>query len=389
MIADMAAENGWHAFSYIDDQLLVMHAGEADSILQWFLSKWKECGWEVSEKKLREAGPPSVSLTFLGVMINTAEGTASISPARLEKMKVELNQWASGVKTPDTNMQNLRQLAGILQFVSATIPFSQVYMRAIYEAQHQLHRHLDVQCEAQWWLWALHHLNGTARISIPHAMITYHHLSTDASKIGWGWYAPSLRIFGSGKWRERERHRSSTAHWEAAAIVFAIYGVARTAAGTVLVVHTDSEACFHAFSQCKCHDAKLLTLLRMAVTVQIRFGITLLVRWIPGSDNRISDAFSRGEVHHIPMGWSQKSPTTDERYLGGLLCLKSRSSQREEQYRQILRSSCSPNTASHRTTSPQPMPAWMCWNSLRVESPVMDVWCTWPSGFDVRIQHSQ
>lgn len=380
MIAELAAlEHGYYAASYCDDQLLIAYEDEMPRTLAWFIRTWRKWGWRVNEKKLRAAGRPSTSITFLGVQLDTATCTASITDDRKAKIIAELDEWITG--SARVSVKRVRRLAGMLAFVSAVVPFSTAYMRAMYESQSDHVRTEDIALEAEWWKFAIQSMNGEAKFAVPRNLIPQLHASTDASRIGWGWYAPSVQAFGHGKWSSRERMRSSTVHWEGAAIVFAAYALAKAAAGGLLVIHTDSDSCQCAFRQCKCFDAKLLTLLRFAVSLQIQHRFVIRVIHLPGRANGISDAFSRGKVRRTPSAWTRRMPTSQQRALGGVLCLRKPYARRSLELRQALRSNISQSTARLTTTSHQPTLVWTAWNHLPLDNPSEDVWQTWPDGF--------
>ena len=383
VIADKAAAlHAWFAASYIDDKLIVAYEDVMPAALEWFKAEWAAMGWTVNQKKLDEAGPPTTAITFLGVQLDAEQCTASITEDRKTKMLAELAEWRAGRVA--ATARRFKQLAGTLQFVSLIIPCSRAYMKSIYNAQLTGQLSDAVIDEIDWWSNALATLNGCAVFNPRELALSQHYVSTDACKIGWGWFAPFNNMCGWGELTPDEREQSSTAHWEAAGILFACWALAVTVSGGVLNVYTDSDACHYAFSRQTCDDAKLLAIVRMCVDLQLTYHFQIIVRHLAGSANVCSDGFSRGRVTHTPTGWTRMQPTEAQREaVGGVMRLQKRYARSWDQLRSTLRSGTSLNIASSISTSHQRTQPWTVWNHHQSALPSTDVWSTWPSGFEV------
>jgi hypothetical protein len=371
-IGDWLGEvHGLFAISYVDDKLVVVYADEADTKMAITRKAWSLCGWPESAKKRLVEGTPSTQMVFLGILFDTAAGTASLTPARRDQILQIITKWLhrKQARTP----REFSKLAGRLQFVATTTPFGKVFLRSLYKHAYStinngaspVHDELptEVVTDLIWWRYALQQGNTTAHFKddVPRSEL---HIYTDASGLGWGAACITRQEYACGPWTPEERKLTSTAHWEGAAIVFAAFLWGAHAAGGYLVIHSDSAACVHAFTKNTCTDPRMALLLRALSIVQIHLRFRLRVYHIPGVDNTYADKLSRSYTptpeyaHHNVI----KLPPLTRR-LGNIMHVKWPSHLSLGQLDTTLRSMTFKIIAENSTILSRHPPPWTPWSS--------------------------
>lgn len=305
----IALEYGWFSESYIDDFMMVVYADEAKTAVDTVLRIWADLGIPCNITKLETEGSPSDVCVFLGLLVSTRDMTVSVSLERVAKLldlidDILDDESLSGRHTPG----KLASLAGKLAFVSAVIPMGRCFLRPIYLAGSRsptawTSRFLAIPIQDSdaselrdvilWWKKVLSSAPPTVSFASPPLDVPRLHVYTDASGIGFGGIAPCVQEYFAGQWSRAERKYSTTAIWEGAAIIYAMMCWAHYVTGGYLVVHCDNSACVLAFTKCYARHPKLAWLLRLAVSLQIRERVVLMLRHIPGEINRAADRLSR------------------------------------------------------------------------------------------------
>lgn len=370
--------HGVFAISYVDDELVVVFADEAESKMTVTRGTWVTCGWPESLKKRLLEGTPSTQMIFLGIFFDTTAGTASLTPARRDAILQTIADWLRN-KDPRTPRE-FSKLAGKLQFVATTTPFGKVFLRSLYRHAYSTLNNssspvaarlpAEVATDLIWWRYALLQGNTTAHFKDDVSRSELH-IYTDASGLGWGAACITREEYACGPWTPEERGRTSTAHWEGAAIVFAAFLWGAHAAGGYLVVHSDSAACVHAFTNNACTDPRMSLLLRALSIAQIHLRFRLRVLHIPGVDNTYADKLSRSYtptpeyVHHNAI---QLPPST--RQLGNIMHVKWPSHLNLALLDTTLRSMIFGIIAKNSAILSQHPPPWTPWSSpLPAEPP--------------------
>ena len=183
---------GRHAISdalhYLDDYLIM---GPPDSklcghALQTSLEVCHTLGLRIAEHKL---DGPATAIPFLGILIDTADGTLKLPPEKLSRLRSLLASWR-GRKC--CKKRELLSLIGQLQHASRVVRSGRTFLRRMIdlssvpkELHHRVRLNVAFRSDLQWWSLFLADWNGISLLSSvckapPSATVT-----SDASG-GWG-----------------------------------------------------------------------------------------------------------------------------------------------------------------------------------------------------------
>jgi hypothetical protein len=321
-VEDLAARLYDHfSATYVDDSINCVYEDEVSVALQRMRDIWGALGWVLNEKKYATDGAPATAIDFLGVRICTVTCTVSVTDKRMGQLNClleELLRDDSLAGPAFASQQQLASLAGKLSFVSTVIPHGRVFLRSLFAAAsageqdvalmgtssgRAARRLKSSRCnipvegalkrDLAWWRWALPAMTGAAAFSFGSELPSIH-LATDASKHGYGCVNLTSREYASGRWTLAERAGGSVAHWELAAIVFAVATWAAGACGGLVLVSTDSMSGVWAIHNERAIDDRMHTLLCVLAAIQLHSKLLVLVEHIPGKLNTVPDDLSRG-----------------------------------------------------------------------------------------------
>ena len=363
----LAAEFGIYAETYIDDMLVVMYASEAARVVAIVERLWRYLGWPFNERKFAEESAPAPVRKFLGWTVDTARRVVFMDDEHLAKIQSTISSWLLGTVHPTPKMYS--QLAGRLQFIAKLFPFGRVFIRSLYKRGYGALRNVnlaapipdDVRADLEWWEHALGSLNGAASFA-EDSEGTVIHAYTDASGTGWGAVAHSIGQFACGRWDSEQRRNSSTAHWEAIAILNACWLWGRRAEDGTLHVHTDSFACVGFLRSMSAHDPQLYLVLRVVALLQLRWRFALRVSHVPGVENVDADYLSRHLRPNPPLAAFAKCAETDSMRICGSILRVSRSL-RESPDQSHLTQLCATlhNTVATSATQSRADLRWIPW----------------------------
>ena len=318
--------------SYVDDQLGMSWADTADGDLEYLRGLWSDLGWTLNAKKFLLEGAISQQLTFLGVLLNTFTGTASITPARRQALLAQLDallpstaadtaNFVSSLATlaaqpgrdavPSVSLpyRDLASLVGKLSFCASIVPMGRAFLRSLQtatgssshptgphspRAARVIHLDPSATSDLRFWQWYLRTTPGVAHFDPPPASGPTLHAGTDASKHGWGGLCESLGVYTAGRWTTAERAGSSTAHWEALAAVMLSASLAPWATGGTLHLACDSGATVAALNASRARDPQMHSLCQLFAAVQILGCFNVTIYHLPGRLNTCPDLLSRG-----------------------------------------------------------------------------------------------
>jgi hypothetical protein len=323
MLADKLAEAGIWAEVWVDDLICVALEEDAAATQAAVLALWQQVGWPYGADKVTT---PSCRATVLGVLVDTEQGTVEVTAERRAKLCLRLQTWLLPGATASPRQYS--ELAGALEWCTALLPHSKVYMRELYTrtrpnsyGSHDtpLPVPASVQTDLRWFLAILQDLTATARFIVPpdSPSLTIY---TDASGTGYGGVCVQRKEVISGLWLPQETARSVVGHWEAAAICLAVGVWGQYVCGGSIVLYTDSNACVGGFTRARCPDTRFYALLRLLSLLQAHHRCHVELRWIAGVRNTAADALSRGTALPPPFNsWNPHPVPASLRALGGLL----------------------------------------------------------------------
>ena len=139
---------------------------------------------------------PTTSLTYLGILINTATMSISLPADKLSKLTARLAEWRIGRKC---TKRELLSLVGQLSFATKVVRSGRTFLRRLIDLSKtakKLHHHITLNAETRqditWWQTFLPKWNGHSIIYDSQTTKSSDiHLFSDASNIGYGvYYAP-------------------------------------------------------------------------------------------------------------------------------------------------------------------------------------------------------
>jgi hypothetical protein len=341
---DMLAYEGIFVLVFVDDMLLIAYEDTVDAERQRVLDVWAGLRWTLNIPKFVSEGTPSTTRVFLGVNICTVTSTLSVTPERRATVMTELLRISTLAAPPPDRV--MAKLCGRLQWAAAFIPFGRVFIKSLYPTLTAPLTWLDRLIDINWWIQALQLLPQHITYATPPVDAPTLTVATDASGSGYGIVCPAHMTFIAGKWSSAERSQSSTAMWEAMAVLWAVAAYGKHTAGGMLTVLCDNSACVHMFSTQRCHDRTMQRILRCVSLLQLKIGTTLQVVHFPGVLNVLADTASRvGNLHAYP-AFRQLHLTASVRRLGMILARKSLALQNLVQHPNPLLQTCSPSTAN-------------------------------------------
>ena len=279
-----------HIINYCDD---LIGYGLPSKIQQSFNTLCKilgELGLTISETKLVA---PSTSVVCLGVLINTVEGTISVPPDKLEKIKAICVKW--GVKTK-TNKRELQSLLGSLLHVTKCVKNARFFLNrmlgTLRNAADPQNIELDQEFgrDLRWFQEFLPHFNGVCLYS--HKSIEGV-VQVDAFLQGlggrWGDQVYQLSIpdsfFGLG-----------IVQLEMLNVFLALRVWATVWAGHKVKFQCDNEAVVSVLRYGKTKDPILAAYGRNIRMLAAYFDIELFLIHIPGIQNSVADLLSRWDA---------------------------------------------------------------------------------------------
>ena len=271
---------------------------------------------------------PTQHLSVLGVQIDLATGTASVTPQRRTNLIAAL---LNLLHSPDRRIgeRDLQSITGKLQFVASRIPFARARLFPLWRLladggapnrhDRQLSRRLTSECIAAF-RWFIEQLSDQSccvhlwlGLSVHRPLYLLSGITTDASDIGFGAAVPSLQQYIMGTWRATETHIElgmSINARELMTIVFCCGTFATHFSGRVVHVQSDSLVSVCAISQLGSNQASLRFLVAVLCRIQETYRFVVTADHLPGISNRVADQLSRGV---LPVEWTS-DPTTLPRW---------------------------------------------------------------------------
>ena len=303
-----------HIIHYLDD-FLIAGPPHSPTCNDSFIRIEELCKQLGIQTKLEKRTPPTTSITFLGIQLDTISQTASLPEDKLTKLRQELTTFHSLKKC---TKRSLLSLIGKLAFAAKVIPAGRIFVRRLIEASTKvpsLHHHIRVskamKADIEWWIHLSHSWHGKS-FFLDHTWTPSpaFQLYTDASQLGYGCYWRGHWL--SGLWSKHQLKHDI--QWKE---LFAIL-IAANAWGSQwgrkrLLVHCDNHAVVDIWHRGTSKQAALMHLVRALFFTAATYNFTLLLQHIQGVDNSIADALSRSQFHRFrglaPQADAEPTPT--------------------------------------------------------------------------------
>ena len=246
--------------------------------------------------------PPSTSITFLGIELDTAAWELRLPAAKLAELRLALAAWLS--KQMCTKRE-LLSLAGSLSFAAKVIPAGRTFCRRLFDSAAtlpSLDAPVAVPSEAKldilWWDACISQWNGRKPLIEPSWSTAEDiGLYTDASgRHGFG------LVFGSkwsyGAWSPDQAEH--TIEWkELYAVMLALCTWAHTLEDRRVLLYTDNEAICYIWRSGTSPNGAVMDLVRAGLLKAAQHNIVLLLRHIAGHCNDLADSLSRLQVRRF------------------------------------------------------------------------------------------
>ena len=306
-IGDLLADkNHWVRF-FLDDAIMVGSFEEVTAAISALRAILTEFGLA---ENLDKHVPPCQELTILGVWFNLREFSMGITDARRVDILTSIVN-VLGRRARTATVLELQQLGGRLSFVSTIHPFGRVHTTPIWKllagdmagAQPTVHVRISREARAGL-LWWRDLLSTGILCFFPHALklgITIEHpllcmagISSDASGLGFGAVSMEHKLVLQGVWAAAAVEAFSINIRECATVLFMVALLGPLLSGHLVIFECDNLASVCANLKQSSFHPELSAIVLDLCTLQETFKFFLVVTHLPGADNCISDAVSRG-----------------------------------------------------------------------------------------------
>ena len=252
-----------------------------------------ELGIPLAEDK--EEGP-TTTLTFLGIKINTVEGTLSLPEDKVKRLQRELDSWN---RKRCCRRRELESLLGLLHHAARVVRPGRsfvhrlvTHLRGRRQGNHFIRLNREARRDLRWWQMFLESWNG---VSILPTVRPVASLTSDASG-GWGCGA----FTDQQKWFQlpwpTECIDADICFKEMLPIVLAVMTWGHTWRGYQVGCKCDNQAVVNVLSTRYSRSSPLMHLLRCLFFFEAYYDLYITASHIPGKDNTLADYLSRDQL---------------------------------------------------------------------------------------------
>lgn len=286
---------GADCVNYLDDFGGVAPLGSAWCHYYGLRQLFSDCGIEESTEK---ACPPSTTMTFLGIEVDSINMEVRVTPERLHALPTMLVTWLT---RESATLRELQSLVGQLVFVSKCVRPGRLFVARLLEKMRSGDRErsdaviaLDAkfQKDIQWWITFLQVYNGVSIIKSEPWSDLDSVFATDACLDGCG--AVFGRSFFHAEFPVFIRHLKLTiASLEALCVVVAVRLWGHLWTGHRIQFACDNIAVVQVINSGRARDKFLLSCLRELCFLCATNEFEIHAVHIPGTQNRLPDLLSR------------------------------------------------------------------------------------------------
>ena len=276
---------------YLDDFFVTGKTfSECMDTYNTLISLLRSLGFWINWNKLCD---PSTKVTFLGVTIDTIQGTLSLQTEKVDELCSLIQAFK---RRNRASRRQLESLAGKLAWAAHVIPWGRTHLRPIFDLIATLNQPshkaklLPIQDSLAWWELWLRIGNNTKPIWDKRPLL---HIYTDSSTSAGGafccgdWYFSNWHEDSS--WLEHEHINVK----ELAAICIAAKRWGPRFENHHIILHTDSQVAEAMVNNGTTRNSACLYLLKKMSALALRHNFALTAVHIPGKDNIFPDAISR------------------------------------------------------------------------------------------------
>ena len=278
-----------HVLHYLDDWCLIE---QTNDLCFKNLSKFQELCQMVGVPLAKEkTHGPARQMTFLGIKLDSVAFLASLPPDKLEVYTAQL------CDSDQTTLQDMRALAGRLNWALSVVLPGRAFLRRLYEAMGALTNPRavilitpEIKADLDIWYRFLRQYNGKFFIQyIPvldsHMLNLYADASFQAGAAVFG--SSWIRIPYPDNWKDL-----GIVFLELYPIVVMAHMIAPQIANSKIIFHTDNITVMHILNSHTSKSPLIMDLIRPLVLLSLSYNFTITSLHVKGSLNVIPDVLS-------------------------------------------------------------------------------------------------
>lgn len=289
----MMSRKGHDNIVAYQDDFLVTGKDYDECFKTWtvLLNLLKNLGFIINENKLI---PPSRSLVFLGIQINTVNCELSLPVEKLSLIRTCVKEFMSRKRA---TKQQLMSLAGRLSFAARVVRGGRIFLRRLFNAiaaikkRHQkLLLEGDVRGDIEWWHKFLVQFNGTAAFidDIPISPVL-----TDACLVAGGAFYNGDFLYTVWKADYPEIADACINYLEAMMAVLSILKWGHLFKNKKVVIYIDNQCACIILNKGSCKCEVLMQCIRQMFWYAVMQNFVVKAVYMPGNLQTIPDAISR------------------------------------------------------------------------------------------------
>ena len=238
---------------------------------------------------------PSTAITFLGIRVDTGNGTLSLPPDKLARLREEIDRWLS---RRTCRKRELESLVGTLQYAAKVIKPGRSFVRRLIDLlklarrpDHHIRLNAHVKSDLLWWRAFAEGWNGVA--FFPPTSGIELEFASDASGT-WGCGAWAGSQWWQHQWPASLQRGIAFKELFAVVMAAAVWGAqwrARRIRG-----HCDNQAVTDMFRSRTSKEPHIMHLLRCLFFIEAKHQFTMSIVHIAGVDNDLADDLSRNQL---------------------------------------------------------------------------------------------
>ena len=310
--------------NYIDDLAGATKWSQAWQAFEFLIELLKMLNIRESEHK---RCIPDVSMTFLGVNINTITLLLTLTNERLMEIRAETRKWLS---KSNVSRKDIQRLVGKLSFAASTVRAGRLFFSRILNFLRGMPKHgirsltADVKKDVRWWVNFIEDFNGVSIIpdvmwGDPDATI-----SSDASLVGLGgccggeyFHTPILPPV----LEDKSVHINEL---ECMALVITLKVWGPLLGGCKILMFCDNTTTISVVNKGRAHNEFSQKCLREIVYLASLHSFQIKVQYVPSEENRVADYLSRWALgsHYRSKFWEEITKQCDSQSIKQVLISK-------------------------------------------------------------------
>ena len=300
-VTRMMSRRGHATIAYLDDFFVCASNFESCvQALNTLITLLRQLGFQMNWKKVVD---PCQSLCFLGIIINTVDGTLAL---HRDKQSELLRLIQTFIHKTRASRRQLESLAGKLCWASQVTPWGRTHTRSVFTLLSPLHephhkvRLKNILSDLEWWSFWLENGTNLRRIWQPSQQLQ---VVTDACPLAGGGFCQGDWFFThwpSDSPGLMPQHINTK---ELAAVVTAAYRWRSRWAGNHVTVLTDNSVTAAVINNGTAANITCLYLLKRLAHLALQYGFSIVAQHIPGRTNVLADCISRlhqtGMLHKL------------------------------------------------------------------------------------------